>query len=84
MNSPGHLLEQPRKLHTDFNDRRPRWQCACFGGRLPGAPALLVGGSCLGTLLPSALVGLQTPSAPARRALLSLLLTHQAEVSELN
>lgn len=38
----------------------------------------------MGTLLPSALVGLQTRSAPARRALLSLLLTHQAEVSELN
>lgn len=84
MNSPGHLLEQPHKLHTDFNDRHPHWQCTRFGGRLPGAPALLVRGSCLGTLLPSALVGLQTPSAPARRALLSLLLTHQAEVSELN
>lgn len=84
MNSPGHLLEQPRKLHTDFNDCHLHWQCTRFGGRLPGAPALLVRGSCLGTLLPSVLVGLQTPSAPVRRALLSLLLTHQAEVSELN
>lgn len=46
------------------------------------------GGYCLGTLLPSALMGLVNPFCPAVapvcRALLSLLLTHQAEVSELN